>query len=312
MSTNYKKQKHRGKHIEIKKNSNKKHNKHNNHHKHNNPKKNFNKTNKTNKHKHPIHKPHYKKAKIHNNSRNKFDIRKNLFKNNNGSSINSNTFIRKKKLNTRTQNIRMIKLKQHEKLKLLRQQRKSNKLRQQKQNKINKQKILALLGNKNSKSSKNINKQTNKKHKHKLQKHKQVKLNYKRISKHVSKIKKSSTYKGNKHDSQKKLKKHSSNTKLKKHRKVNKKHKKPIKPLPKMLSLSKIQTTFALTKMFYFTNIYFTQPFGKLIYYNQRNKSLKYCSYLDSITQCESDVNIPVKIDINAHMTYYDENFDKC
>ena len=80
---------------------------------------------------------------------------------------------------------------------------------------------------------------------------------------------------------------------------------------PQIVQLPKLQMTPQLTKTYYFTNIYYTQPYGQLIYYTNGFVSYTVCPYVHFVSVCEKRIVLPSTFVITSHLTYYEEVFDE-
>jgi len=62
----------------------------------------------------------------------------------------------------------------------------------------------------------------------------------------------------------------------------------------------------------YYKYIYYTQPVGREIFYNNSMTIYKPCVYISGISSCEKSVTLPTSFSSAAHKVYYGVNFDKC
>jgi len=81
---------------------------------------------------------------------------------------------------------------------------------------------------------------------------------------------------------------------------------------PQIVQLPKLQMTPQVAKTYYYTNVYYTQPYGQLIYYNTGFVSYQVCPYVHFVSVCERRIVLPATFVITPHYTYYEENFDVC
>ena len=62
----------------------------------------------------------------------------------------------------------------------------------------------------------------------------------------------------------------------------------------------------------YFNFIYYTQPIGYMIYYNNEMTTYKTCEYMGGISLCEKVVTLPSSFTIDTHSHYFGIKFDDC
>jgi hypothetical protein len=62
----------------------------------------------------------------------------------------------------------------------------------------------------------------------------------------------------------------------------------------------------------YFQFVYYTQPIGYQIFYNDSMTEYTTCQYLNGISLCEKVVELPLQFTTVGHMTYFGVDFDKC
>jgi hypothetical protein len=62
----------------------------------------------------------------------------------------------------------------------------------------------------------------------------------------------------------------------------------------------------------YFTFVYYTQPIGYQIFYNDNMTEFTTCQYVNGISLCEKVISLPLQFTALTHMTYFGINFDKC
>lgn len=87
----------------------------------------------------------------------------------------------------------------------------------------------------------------------------------------------------------------------------NKKEKKPpIAQLPKLQ-----MSPSALTN-YYFSNIYYSQPFGSFIYYTNGFSNFDFCRYVNGVPTCERSVVLPATFTIDSHLNYFDIDYNTC
>jgi len=95
-------------------------------------------------------------------------------------------------------------------------------------------------------------------------------------------------------------------------KKFNNKHEdhKPVKLY--VPTISSITTTYTPIET-YFKFIYYTQPIGYLIFYDDAAMvSYKTCEYVAGVATCEKRIVLPPSFTILAHQVYYGLNFDQC
>jgi hypothetical protein len=62
----------------------------------------------------------------------------------------------------------------------------------------------------------------------------------------------------------------------------------------------------------YFNFIYYTQPIGYMIYYNDEMTTYKTCEYMGGVSICEKVVTLPSSFAIDTHTHYFGIRFDDC
>jgi hypothetical protein len=62
----------------------------------------------------------------------------------------------------------------------------------------------------------------------------------------------------------------------------------------------------------YFKFIYYTQPIGLELFYDETMSSYETCSYVNGISTCERYVSLPSSFSIDSHNNYYGIRFDQC
>jgi len=62
----------------------------------------------------------------------------------------------------------------------------------------------------------------------------------------------------------------------------------------------------------YSTFIYYTQPIGFQIFYNDLMTEYTTCQYVNGISLCEKVVSLPLQFSVVGHLTYFGINLDKC
>jgi len=90
-----------------------------------------------------------------------------------------------------------------------------------------------------------------------------------------------------------------------------------VKPQPTSTiwvpSIKSISSYTTLTPVQYYTQfIYYTQPIGYEIFYDDKMTSYQTCSYIGGVSTCESTIKIPDSFRIDSHLTYYGVRFDQC
>jgi hypothetical protein len=116
---------------------------------------------------------------------------------------------------------------------------------------------------------------------------------------------------------------HHSKRSIKKDNKKNKKTKiSPIKKLTKKNETKKdnqkkyifLPSKFTVYTPFqtYFQFVYYTQPIGYQIFYNDLMTEYTTCQYLNGISLCEKVVDLPLQFTVEGHMTYFGVDFNKC
>lgn len=75
-----------------------------------------------------------------------------------------------------------------------------------------------------------------------------------------------------------------------------------------------IPTTFKVYSPLqtYFNFVYYTQPIGYQIFYNELMTEYTTCMYVNGISLCEKVVALPLQFSVEGHMTYFGVNFDVC
>lgn len=188
------------------------------------------------------------------------------------------------------------------------------------------------IGKKSSKNLKNLIKKARKINKRKLKKKTSLlRKKVRRFFKEVKKIAKKIYRKAHR------LLKKSENLSKKSKRRINKKSKKPTKktkkstkskkvsPIKKLANKSKLQnivsnsytyipTTFKVYTPLqtYFTFVYYTQPIGFQIFYNDAMTEYTICQYVNGISLCEKVVTLPLQFSNIEHFTYFGNDFTKC
>jgi hypothetical protein len=136
----------------------------------------------------------------------------------------------------------------------------------------------------------------------------------------------------NKQTKHKKQIKHKKQTKQKKIKKLPKKTKikskakKPTKS-KKTLPVLKTKPTKAVAKTYtfipttfkvyspletYFNFVYYTQPIGYQIFYNDSMTDYTTCMYINGISLCEKVVALPLQFSVEVHMSYFGVYFYNC
>jgi len=80
--------------------------------------------------------------------------------------------------------------------------------------------------------------------------------------------------------------------------------------IPTIKSITSVQK-LSLEEI-YFNFIYYTQPIGYEIFYDNDMTTYKTCQYSDGISICEKFVSLPTSFTIESHRMYYGVNFDQC
>ena len=62
----------------------------------------------------------------------------------------------------------------------------------------------------------------------------------------------------------------------------------------------------------YFNFVYYTQPLGFQIFYNDAMTEYTTCQYVNGISLCEKVVALPLQFSVAGHMTYFGIDFNKC
>jgi len=62
----------------------------------------------------------------------------------------------------------------------------------------------------------------------------------------------------------------------------------------------------------YLSFVYYTQPIGYQIFYNDSMSEYTTCQYVNGISLCEKVVTLPMKFTTTEHMTYFGISLDKC
>jgi len=149
------------------------------------------------------------------------------------------------------------------------------------------------------------------------------KISHKKNKKHRKTKKGKKSKKTKKSKMAKKHKKPKNAKKLKKVKKT--KGKKKISPIKKLANKNKTKSivqksyTFIPSKFkvytplqTYFTFVYYTQPIGYQIFYNDAMTEYTTCQYVNEISLCEKVVALPLQFTIAGHMTYFGIDFNKC
>jgi len=80
---------------------------------------------------------------------------------------------------------------------------------------------------------------------------------------------------------------------------------------PKLVNLPKLQIAPKAAEKYYFTNVYYTQPFGSLFYVNPYGVFTP-CVYVNFVSACETRITLPATFTVASHLTYLGESFDVC
>lgn len=230
-----------------------------------------------------------------------------------------NKFLRKAE--SVTKKIKKHIQKVNKKIKSLKGGKKTNKITKTDKNKKEKKtKLKKTLRKKSNKKGKKIKKSQTEKQ---LKKKKEIM---------IKKVKKSGVKKQLRKKSDNKEKKDKKSTKKqKKEEKKGKKNlskDKKISPIKKVSSISKKQAISPLVNFTYipsytemkvytpidtyFTFIYYTQPIGYQIFYNDAMTEYTHCQYSHGISQCEKIITLPNDFSSESHITYFNINFEKC
>jgi hypothetical protein len=62
----------------------------------------------------------------------------------------------------------------------------------------------------------------------------------------------------------------------------------------------------------YIKYVYYTQPLGREVFYNNAMTTFARCTYVRGVSSCEKRVQLPQRFTAAAHKTYYGVNFDQC
>jgi len=202
-------------------------------------------------------------------------------------------------------------------LSILLKKKNKNSFKLKKNDKKNKAKLLKNINKflrKAENMSKKIKKQIEKIDK-KLSYDKVKKKSSKKISssKRKEKIKEEGKSKKNKKvsDEKKKDKKQKTNSPIKKVKSSSKKQMVPVtKYYTYIPSYKQIKVYTPIET--YFTFLYYTQPVGYHILYNDSMTEYVTCQYKNGISQCEKIITIPNEFTVENHVTYFNVNFEKC
>jgi len=89
--------------------------------------------------------------------------------------------------------------------------------------------------------------------------------------------------------------------------------KKITKPTSSTLYIPTIKSVKTYTPVQTYTKfIYYTQPLGYEIFYDDGMLSYQVCSYSNGISSCESALTLPSTFTIDPHYSYYGVRFDQC
>lgn len=171
---------------------------------------------------------------------------------------------------------------------------------------------------------KKLAKKAHRRHKHKKHSHKKAKKHgksHRKAHKKPGKI-----HKKNKKSSHKKAKKpKKSHKKAKKVKKAKGKKGKKLSPIKKLANKNKSKSIVEKTYTFipskfkvytpiqtYFNFVYYTQPLGFQIFYNDAMTEYTTCQYVNGISLCEKVVALPLQFTVAGHMTYFGIEFEKC
>jgi len=81
---------------------------------------------------------------------------------------------------------------------------------------------------------------------------------------------------------------------------------------PSIVNLPKLNITPKHAQTYYFANVYYTQPFGQLVYFAPGFSSFKICTYSNFVSPCEVSIVLPSTFTIESHLNYFDTHFDVC
>lgn len=79
-----------------------------------------------------------------------------------------------------------------------------------------------------------------------------------------------------------------------------------------VVNLPKLHITPTAAKTYYYNNIYYTQPYGLLVYYPPSFGTFTFCRYVNLVPQCETTISLPATFTISAHLSYFGEDFGTC
>lgn len=136
-------------------------------------------------------------------------------------------------------------------------------------------------------------------------------------------------------DKKLRIAKETKNEKSKKYKKINDKEKNKDKkskkedkksknsPIKKIAKKEKTQIsnyyipTYSQIKVYspidtYFSFVYYTQPIGYQIFYNDAMTEYTHCQYSNGISQCEKIITLPNEFTVENHLSYFNVNFEKC
>ena len=80
--------------------------------------------------------------------------------------------------------------------------------------------------------------------------------------------------------------------------------------LPTITTLTEVRTYTPI--QIYLNFIYYTQPIGYEIFYNEEMTTYKTCEYSNGISVCESKTVLPTSFTIESHTSYFGVNFEQC
>lgn len=80
--------------------------------------------------------------------------------------------------------------------------------------------------------------------------------------------------------------------------------------VPTITTIKKVET-YKIEQIFY-KFIYYTQPIGLEIFYDDKMTSYKSCDYKMGVSVCEESLSLPTSFKVESHKLYYDELFDQC
>jgi hypothetical protein len=126
--------------------------------------------------------------------------------------------------------------------------------------------------------------------------------------------KKNHTSKRKDEDTKKKLaKKKSEEKKLYPVKHFHKKHN-PKNNIVKSYTYVPTPTTFKIYNPIqtYSSFVYYTQPIGYQIFYNDSMTTYTTCKYINGISLCEKFISLPLQFTTFTHMSYFGINFDMC